>query len=154
MGNLLNTQLRGQISRVWKLSVPAILQCSGNMVTPSILNAIMCVLDVIFNAFLIPRYAVLGASLGTALSVVVISISMFWRCCFCSDSLRINRKESCQPDISILQRAFKIGAPVGAEQIAQAFGYSPTYISTDMPVKAVAYALGYEGEKNFIKFFT
>ena len=69
------------------------------------------------------------------------------------------------------------------EQIARVFGYSPTYISkffraatqmglkdyiasvrmtqaknllisTDIPVKAVAYALGYEDEKNFIKFFT
>ena len=96
----------------------AFLQCSGNMVTPSILNAVMCVLDVIFNAFLIPRYGVMGASLGTALSVVVISLIMVWCCCIRSDSLHINRKESCKLDISILQRAFKIGAPVGAEQIA------------------------------------
>lgn len=96
----------------------AFLQCSGNMVTPSILNAVMCALDVLFNAFLIPRYGVLGASLGTALSVVVISLIMLWCCCIRSDALRINRKENCKLDISILQRAFKIGAPVGAEQLA------------------------------------
>ena len=41
------------------------LQCSGDMVTPSILNAVMCVLDVAFNTLFIPRYGVLGAGLGT-----------------------------------------------------------------------------------------
>lgn len=30
------------------------LQCSGDMLTPSILNAAMCVLDVVFNAIFIP----------------------------------------------------------------------------------------------------
>ena len=43
----------------------ACLQCSGNMVTPSILNAVACLLDVVFNAIFIPRYGVLGAALGT-----------------------------------------------------------------------------------------
>lgn len=37
------------------------LQCSGDMVTPSILNAVMCALDVAFNTLFIPRYGVLGA---------------------------------------------------------------------------------------------
>lgn len=37
------------------------LQCSGDMVTPSILNAVMCLLDVVFNAILIPRFGVSGS---------------------------------------------------------------------------------------------
>ena len=44
------------------------LQCSGDMVTPSILNAVMCVLDVIFNALLIPVFGVMGAGMGTMLA--------------------------------------------------------------------------------------
>jgi Na+-driven multidrug efflux pump len=31
------------------------LQCAGDMVTPSVLNAVMCVLDVVFNAIFIPK---------------------------------------------------------------------------------------------------
>lgn len=46
----------------------AFLQCSGDMVTPSILNAVMCVLDILFNSLLIPRFGVLGAGMGTALA--------------------------------------------------------------------------------------
>ena len=38
------------------------LQCCGDMVTPSILNAAMCLLDVLFNALFIPHYGVLGAA--------------------------------------------------------------------------------------------
>lgn len=53
------------------------------MVTPSILNAVMCALDVAFNTLFIPRYGVLGAGLGTGLACAVISLVMAWRCCFC-----------------------------------------------------------------------
>lgn len=45
------------------------LQSAGDMVSPSILNAVMCVLDVFFNALFIPRYGVsivaAGALRGT-----------------------------------------------------------------------------------------
>ena len=56
------------------------LQCAGDMVTPSVLNAIMCVLDVIFNAIFIPKYKVLGAGIGTALACAVISVFMMAFC--------------------------------------------------------------------------
>lgn len=98
--------------------VSAFLQCSGNMVVPSILNSLMCVLDVVFNAIFIPRYGVLGAAVGTGLATAVVSLLMLWFCCIRSESLRINRRESCPLDISILRRAVKIGTPVGTEQIA------------------------------------
>lgn len=64
------------------------LQCSGDMVTPSILNAVMCLLDVVFNAILIPRFGVLGAGMGTALACAVISLIMTWRCCIHNSQLR------------------------------------------------------------------
>ena len=112
---------------IYALSIPfqqmnslaaSCLQCSGNMVTPSILNSLMCVLDVIFNAIFIPLYGVRGASIGTALSVVVISLIMLWFCCLRSDSLRLDRKERCPLDGQILKRALRIGLPVGGEQVA------------------------------------
>lgn len=94
------------------------LHCSGNMIVPSLLNAGMCVLDVVFNAIFIPRYGVLGAALGTGLAVVVISLLNVWYCCFRYEPLRINRRERCAVDASILKRALKIGLPIGAEQVA------------------------------------
>ena len=94
------------------------LQSAGNMVVPSILNALMCVLDVILNAIFIPKYGVLGAGLGTCLAVVIICFVEFWFCCFRYEPLRLNRKESCSFDGSVLRRALKIGAPVGVESMA------------------------------------
>ena len=52
------------------------LQCAGDMLTPSILNAVMCVLDVAFNALLIPRLGVFGAGLGTMLACAVVAVVM------------------------------------------------------------------------------
>lgn len=96
----------------------ACLQCSGNMVTPSILNAVACLLDVVFNAIFIPRYGVLGAALGTGLAMGVVSIVMMWACFFRAPELNLRRKEHCALDKGILKRALRIGSPVGAEQIA------------------------------------
>jgi len=96
----------------------ASLQCSGNMVTPSILNTITCALDVGLNALLIPRYGVLGAALGTGFATAVVAIVMMWACFIRSPELGINRKEHCRTDREILKRALRIGSPVGAEQIA------------------------------------
>lgn len=94
------------------------LQCSGDMITPSILNALMCLLDVLFNALLIPRYGVLGAGLGTMLACAVVSILMLWRCCFCNRLLRLRRGEREKADAQILKKAFRIGAPVAVQEIA------------------------------------
>ncbi len=95
----------------------AFLQCSGNMVTPSVLNAAMCGLDVVFNALLIPQYGVLGAALGTAAATAVVALVMLW-CCLRTPVFRGERKEPCPLDGGIIKRAMKIGLPVGAEQAA------------------------------------
>lgn len=94
------------------------LQSAGNMLVPSILNSVMCVLDVIFNAVFIPRYGVLGAAIGTGLAAAVICIAELWYCCLRFEPLRINRRESCVFDASILRRALRIGTPVAAESVA------------------------------------
>ncbi len=79
--------------------------------TPSILNAAMCVLDVVFNALLIPHFGVMGAGMGTALACAVISLTMAWRCYFCNPALSLNRKEKGCFERNILQKALKIGTP-------------------------------------------
>jgi len=94
------------------------LQCSGNMVMPSILNTIMCGLDVLFNAIFIPKYGVLGAGFGTALSVVVTSIIMFVICVFVNKELKLRKSDNYKYDKSILNNAIKIGSPIALEQIA------------------------------------
>lgn len=94
------------------------LQCSGNMVTPSVLNAAMCGLDVVFNALLIPRFGVLGAGIGTGLAMAVVSMAMLWCCCVRSPTLRLTRREPCPLDTGILRRALKIGTPVAGQEIA------------------------------------
>lgn len=94
------------------------LQCCGDMVTPSILNAAMCGLDVLFNALLIPRLGVLGAGLGTALACAVVSLTMAARCCLHNPQLRLNRREKGRFDGGILKKALKIGLPVAVQEIA------------------------------------
>ena len=96
----------------------AFLQCSGDMVTPSILNAVMCVLDVIFNALLIPVFGVMGAGMGTMLACAVISLTGAWFCCVRNPQLRLRRKEKTVFDAKILKTAFKIGVPVAVQEIA------------------------------------
>lgn len=93
------------------------LQSAADMVTPSILNAVMCVLDVIFNALLIPRFGVAGAGAGTALACGVVSLAMARRCCMKCAPLRL-RRETCAFDPGILKTAFSIGAPVAVQEVA------------------------------------
>ena len=96
----------------------AFLQCSGDMVTPSVLGALMCLLDVVFNAIFIPRYGVLGAGIGTGLACVVITLVMLWRCCVSSPSLGLRGAGKGSLRKEILTKAFKIGLPVWVEESA------------------------------------
>ena len=96
----------------------AFLQCSGDMVTPSVLGALMCLLDVVFNAIFIPRYGVLGAGIGTGLACVVITLVMLWRCCVSSPSLGLRGAGKGSLRKELLTKAFKIGLPVWVEESA------------------------------------
>lgn len=96
----------------------SVLQCSGNMVIPSILNTVMCLLDVVLNAIFIPQYGVLGAGIGTGLATVIVSLIMFVFCCFYKEDLNILQKDNCKYGKIILKKALKIGTPIGLEQFA------------------------------------
>lgn len=108
----------------------SMLQCSGNMRTPSILNAAMCGLDVIFNSLLIfPQISlpilkivipgaglgVTGAALGTALAEWVTAFLMITAVCFRSPSLRLRRGESWRLERSCMRKAARIAVPMAFE---------------------------------------
>ena len=94
------------------------LQCAGDMVTPSVLNAVMCGLDMVCNALLIPHFGVLGAVMGTALACALVSLAMAWCCCVRNAQLRLRRGEAHAFRPEILKKAFRIGAPVAVQEIA------------------------------------
>lgn len=112
------------------------LRCSGNMHIPSMLNILMCVLDVIFNYFLIfptrsvdlfgqtltmpgAGLGVTGAALGTALAELVVASLLLWYLCFRSPMLRLtHEKGRFLPRRLTLRRAFHISLPMGFEHLA------------------------------------
>ena len=108
------------------------LRCSGNMHVPSMLNVLMCLLDVVFNFFLIfPTRQVMGitlwgaglgvegAALGTASAEVVVAGIMLWYLCYRSPILRLNHERGrFKPTVSTLQRAAHISLPMAFEHVA------------------------------------
>lgn len=109
------------------------LRCSGNMHIPSLLSVLMCLLDVIFNYFLIfptrdislggltvtmpgAGWGVAGAALGTGLAEVVVAGLMTWFLCTRSPHLRLSRERgSFRPTRVTLRKALHIGLPMGLE---------------------------------------
>lgn len=107
----------------------ACLQCTGDMVTPSVLNALMCVLDVCFNALLIPRLGVLGAGLGTEAARAVVSLALLYFCLFRNVQLRGGRFVRLRGSGGIVRRAFSLGFPVAMQESAV---YAAMIVSTAM----------------------
>ncbi len=109
----------------------SMLRSSGNMIIPGMLNILMCVLDVIFNFFLIfdRRYVlgitvpgaglgVGGAALGTALAQIVTGIILLWFMLRKSSQLNfVGRKFRLYLTRDTLRRALKISAPIAAERV-------------------------------------
>lgn len=69
----------------------AMLKCAGNMRVPSVMNVVMCVMDVIFNYILIFIFhlGVLGAALGTALAIVIAACVQAYFAIFRSEILSL-----------------------------------------------------------------
>ena len=116
------------------------LQCSGNIKIPSILNICMCILDVIFNFFFIfksqtynilglkifiPGFnlGVTGAAVGTGMSYLVIMCIMLYVLLFKSEILHLRKGETFSFKKEDLQGALKIGLPVGIEQLIMGTSY-------------------------------
>ncbi len=110
------------------------LRCAGNMKVPSILNIMMCALDVIFNFLLIfptrtvnlfgftldipgADLGILGAAIGTVAAECITAALMMWFLCFKQEGMKLRHAEhgSYIPTRHILSKAFKIATPMTAE---------------------------------------
>lgn len=110
------------------------LQCSGNMKTPSILNILMCPLDVLFNFLLIfpgremeiagrtlfvpgAGLGVTGAALGTGLAQLCVCVLLLGALLIRSPQLHLRRSEKLHFSAGVLKNAVRIAIPVGFEQV-------------------------------------
>lgn len=114
----------------------SMLRCSGNMRIPSTLNVLMCILDVIFNFFLIfpsreiaifssslfipgAGLGVIGAALGTVLAEMVTGSLMLWYLCLRSPILNLKKEQSSfLPRKITIKNATRIALPMGFEHLA------------------------------------
>ncbi|WP_286528151.1 MATE family efflux transporter [Duncaniella freteri] len=111
----------------------AMLRCSGNMKVPGGLNVMMCLLDVVFNFFLIfptrqldilgmqivmpgAGLGVFGAALGTVSAEIVTAGAMMWYLCFRQEGMAIARERgSFRPVRDVICKALRVSAPMTLE---------------------------------------
>lgn len=109
------------------------LRCVGNMKVPGGLNVMMCVLDVVFNFFLIfPSHhyslwgmdvtlpgaglGVLGAALGTVSAEIVTAALMMWFLCCREKTIALKgHRGSFRPTRHVISKALKVSAPMTLE---------------------------------------
>ena len=106
----------------------SMLKCSGNMKIPSVLNILMCIMDVVFNYFFIYllNLGVMGAALGTGLAELVTAVLMLYFLLVRSDLLGIFRNTSTaadnswrafRPTADIVRNACAIGGPMALQHL-------------------------------------
>lgn len=111
----------------------SMLRCSGNMRVPSMLNILMCVLDVIFNFILIfptreitlmghqmtilgAGLGVMGAALGTACAGLVVSMLMMYYLVFRSNELSLTIDHgSYRPTWHYFKKSLNISSPMALQ---------------------------------------
>ena len=111
------------------------LSCSGNMKVPSLLNVMMCVLDIIFNFLLIfptrevsllgARFTmpgagmgVRGAALGTGLAMFITAVAVLYFLLVRSKELAIvHERGSFRPTALCLKNAFGITGPMWVQNV-------------------------------------
>jgi len=113
----------------------SMLSCSGDMKIPSLLNVMMCVLDVVFNFLLIfptreislagatltmpgAGMGVRGAALGTGLAELITAAAMLYFLLVRSKELAItHEKGSFRPTALCLKNAFGITGPMWVQNV-------------------------------------
>ncbi|HOQ73112.1 MAG TPA: MATE family efflux transporter [Limnochordia bacterium] len=101
--------------------INAALRGAGDTKTPMQITALVNLINVIGNAVFIyglgpvPALGVAGAALGTAIAQALGGV-MALRVLFRSDVLQVRWGDSFRPDLEIIHRIAKIGAPAGVEQ--------------------------------------
>lgn len=118
----------------------AMLQCSGDMKTPSILNILLCVLDVIFNFLLIfparqislfgaeftvpgAGLGVAGAALGTILAELVVTGLMLYALCVSSPRLAFRYGGRWRFERHCMRTAARIAIPSAFEHTIMCGAY-------------------------------
>lgn len=111
-----------------------VLRCAGNMKVPGLLNVVMCVLDIVFNFFLIfstreveifgvvmtvpgAGLGVLGAAIGTAGAEAIVGLYLLYYMVRVEPDTRLRGHErgSFRPQADVLRKALKISAPMTLE---------------------------------------
>ncbi len=105
----------------------AMLKCSGDMRTPSIMSIVMCVMDVVFNFILIFVFhlGVLGVALGTALAIVIGGAMQAYIALFRNRLLALFGRLNNDPQRSLrhyfewgyVRNAVKISAPMALQSV-------------------------------------
>lgn len=120
----------------------SMLQASGNMKLPSILNVMMCIMDVAFNYLFIyvMDMGVRGAALGTGLAEGVTAALMLYFLTMRSPELRLTQdRGSFMPDRECLKRAFGISGPMWLQNVISRGAYiASTVIVAPLGTVAIA----------------
>jgi len=98
----------------------SMLKCAGDMKTPSVMNIIMCVLDVVFNYLFIFQLdmGVKGAALGTLVAAVITSLTLLYRLLVRNKHLSLRgRWEGFSLKGGYAGNAAKIGVPIALQHI-------------------------------------
>lgn len=120
--------------------IVAMLRCCGNMKVPSIVSLIICLLDVVFNFFLIfptrqihlfgmdftcpgMGLEVLGAAIGTGVAWTIGMLYLIYFMWRRSDLLRLRFRQKWNLEKRILKRALVIGMPIGVERTITCAAY-------------------------------
>ena len=132
------------------------LQCSGDMRTPSVLNVLCCVLDVCFNSILIRPSGVLsigplsmpvpglglgtsGAAMGTLLAQTVTAALLLWFAMTRSERLAFRERGTWTPERKTMRPAWAVSWPMLLERIVTSSAYvACTAIVAPLGVAAVA----------------
>ena len=112
----------------------SMLQCSGDMRTPSALNILMCCMNVVFNSlFIFPTrtvtllgadltffgagIGVAGAALGTVVSEIVTTVLMMYFVCLRSPVLRLEKGVPWRLERKCMTTTVRLAIPIALERV-------------------------------------
>ena len=132
------------------------LQCSGDMKTPSALNILMCCMNVVFNAFFIfptrvvtllgmdltifgVGMGVAGAALGTVMSETVTTILMMYFVCLRSPVLKLVKGVPWRLEQNCMMTTVRLAVPIALERVTTSLAQiAGTKIVSPLGTTAVA----------------
>ena len=134
----------------------SMLQCSGDMKTPSALNILMCCMNVVFNAFFIfptrvvtllgmdltifgVGMGVAGAALGTVMSETVTTMLMMYLVCLRSPVLKLVKGVPWRLEQNCMMTTVRLAVPIALERVTTSLAQiAGTKIVSPLGTTAVA----------------